>query len=70
MSINEKTLVFIILLKNACSFYLNEKIHLEFKNVILDKCNKINTPGFFLKGFNKQIQKKIISYANKVKEML
>lgn len=70
MSMNEKTLVFITLFKNGCSFYLNDKIHIQLKNVILAKCNEIIYDKVFLKNVPKQIQNKLISYVKKIKKML
>ena len=68
MSINEKTLSFIILFKNFCSKYF-ETNNYKLKYVILQKCDTIINEDFFVSE-NKLIKKKFISYAKKIKKLL
>jgi hypothetical protein len=73
MSINEKTLVFITLLINGFSFYLNNNLNIKyntFKECLLQKCNEIIYDDTVLQDVPKKIQNKILSYVKKIKKML
>lgn len=68
MSLNEKTLGFIMILKNGYSLYLNSKDGDPFKQCFLRKCNEIIYDDKFYEGLGEfTFKNKLISY---VKTML